>query len=161
MCSNLSIFRIDKSSVLAQEIREGDETFEDVFWSWFLKPGLKAFVFGGTAYGYETAKRISQEHDRLVWLKSEKRAIVCLKTWVLGRVPPSIADNAVFIGRQQFERLRERTVPCNLKGCFDRYHCHWYDAGTENGDPWNEIPQDWVAGDEKCESFVLKSLLKE
>ena len=156
MCLNPLTFSIADTSLLAREASEGRKTYEEALWHWFfLEPGIRAFIAGRTIYGYEESKCV-HGGKRFVYFKDNRKAVICAATWVLGNAPPSIADNAMFITRQQYERLSIRSVQCNFKGCFDRYHCHWYDLGNEKDGAWNEIPQDWVIGDEKCESFTPK-----
>lgn len=159
MCSNHLMFRMNLwPSLIAKEIGEELEApYEPGVWNWFLQPGVRAFVANGTAYGYDERFCVPGRHSRFVYLKDEMRSVLC-RTWKLGDVPPSIPDNAVFITREQHEQVKDRSVPCRFKGCFDRYHCHWYDMDCEKDGAWNEIPPDWVVGDEKCESFTPKFL---
>lgn len=46
---------------------------------------------------------------------------------------------------------------CGRKGCWDRYHCVWYNADEMEPDgPWNIVPKKHIIGDENCEVFVDK-----
>lgn len=46
---------------------------------------------------------------------------------------------------------------CRKRGCYDRYHCFFYDISIEAAHgPWNEIPKDYQPGWEDCPSFINK-----
>lgn len=68
-------------------------------------------------------------------------------------------DTARIIDKKSYKRIRTRLgMSCRAIGCYDRYHCYWYDPKLREPDgPWNEIPKSHKVGDEKCPSFVDKT----
>lgn len=82
-----------------------------------------------------------------------------------GRIPErfsSLVKNTYkFITRDEYVRMQGYNAEmCLSKGCFDRYHCVWYNAAiAEPDEPWNKIPQNYVIGSEDCPSFVNKDVI--
>ena len=79
----------------------------------------------------------------------------------LGMVPEKfrkfLPDTARFITKNAYYRIDAHPYfVCKSKGCWDRYHCFWYDMSLEKDGPWNVIPEDHVMGGECCESFLDK-----
>lgn len=82
--------------------------------------------------------------------------------WSQGMVPEQfrsqLPDSAVYITKQAYFNINKHPFfQCHSKGCWDRYHCHWYDPNQEVDGPWNEIPTSHKTGDECCESFLDKT----
>lgn len=69
-----------------------------------------------------------------------------------------LPDTARWITKAAYYRIKMHPFfECKSKGCWDRYHCYWYDPASEIDGPWNEIPEEYQIGDEGCESFLHKS----
>lgn len=80
--------------------------------------------------------------------------------WFQGHIPerfrPQLPDTAKLITKRAYYAIKGlECFKCQRKGCWDRYHCYFYDRSieAENG-PWNEIPANHKIGDELCESFL-------
>lgn len=69
-----------------------------------------------------------------------------------------LPDQYRFISADTFFKIKEYCAPdCKSKGCFDRYHCYWYNVKLmEKYGPWNKIPKNYIVGSEMCESFINK-----
>lgn len=79
-----------------------------------------------------------------------------------GNVPEDfrseLPDTAKFITKQAYTKIQMHPYfRCTSKGCWDRYHCFWYDASIETNGPWNVIPPSHRIGGEYCESFLNKN----
>lgn len=86
--------------------------------------------------------------------------------WYQGEIPQhfreSLPDTAKFITRTAYYKMKNQpSFQCQAKGCWDRYHCYWYDMSLEANGPWNEIPASHKIGDECCESFLDKTKVYE
>lgn len=79
-----------------------------------------------------------------------------------GKIPEVWLDkfpnNATDITRQEFSRLKYHPRPnCKAIGCWDRYHCFWYDIKQEEEKgAWNIVPENHTVGGEECPNFVNK-----
>lgn len=88
-----------------------------------------------------------------------------LERKLLGTVPTNflelLPDQYRWISRETYERINTRELKyCEMKGCFDRYRCYWYNpAKTEPNGAWNHIPNGYVPGMEMCESFIDKNTM--
>jgi len=72
-------------------------------------------------------------------------------------------DTAKFITQKLYNRLKNRqNFKCQAKGCYDRYNCMFYhpEEHEQNG-PFNQIPNDWVVGNEKCPHFANRNDILE
>ncbi len=92
--------------------------------------------------------------------------IVCnLERKVLGTVPPQfrelLPDDYRWITKNTYERILFRQYEfCDMKGCYDRYNCFWYNAEKMEADgPWNQLPKNYKPGMELCESFINKNTM--
>lgn len=86
--------------------------------------------------------------------------------WHQGEIPlhlrELLPDTARFISRTAYYKIKNQPLfKCKSKGCWDRYHCFWYDIDMEVDGPWNEIPNTHKVGDECCESFLDKIIVYE
>ena len=83
---------------------------------------------------------------------------------VQGAVPQYLRhlfpDTARYINKDIYYKVKRHPFfKCQSKGCWDRYHCYWYDMELEKNGPWNEIPKSHKMGDECCESFLDKTTI--
>jgi hypothetical protein len=81
---------------------------------------------------------------------------------LLGDIPhyfrQSNPDTARFITSKAYKIIKNHPFfKCQSKGCWDRYHCYWYDERNEVNGPWNIIPKSHVIGEECCEIFLEKT----
>lgn len=83
----------------------------------------------------------------------------------VGKIPErfigQVQNTHKFITREEYIRIQGYDAEvCLSKGCFDRYHCVWYNAAiAEPAEPWNKIPKNYKIGSENCPSFVDKNVL--
>ena len=82
--------------------------------------------------------------------------------WCQGEIPERfrsmLPNTARFITKKAYNKLKSQPLfKCQSKGCWDRYHCFWYDMTLEENGAWNKIPNSHKVGDECCESFLDKS----
>ena len=85
--------------------------------------------------------------------------------WFQGEVPERfrnlLPDTARYISKDLYYKVKKHPFfKCQSKGCWDRYHCYWYDTSLEANGPWNLIPASHQIGDECCESFLNKATVE-
>ena len=84
-------------------------------------------------------------------------------SYPIGPAPPelNLKDTGEFISHKHFKLIDdEGPFSCRAKGCYDRYHCIWYDKDKMEPDgPWNIVPPDHRIGDEDCQSFIDKETI--
>lgn len=69
--------------------------------------------------------------------------------------PPTLKE----ISRTIYNRIQKYPAKCTAKGCYDRYFCWRYDVAIETAaGPYNIIPKNWMAGNEKCKYFIDKRI---
>lgn len=80
--------------------------------------------------------------------------------WNLGEIPKHFIkhfpDTAIFLNLMTYQSLKNDPWVCHAKGCWDRYQCLRYDVASEDGKPFNIVPDNHVSGDERCPSFITK-----
>jgi hypothetical protein len=86
--------------------------------------------------------------------------------WFQGEIPEhfrsQLPDTAKFISRTAYYKIKDQPMfQCQSKGCWDRYHCYWYDKTVEVDGAWNKIPSNHKIGDECCELFLDKNIVYE
>jgi len=86
--------------------------------------------------------------------------------WFQGEIPEhfrsQLPDTAKFISRTAYYKIKDQPMfQCQSKGCWDRYHCYWYDKTVEVDGAWNKIPSNHKIGDECCELFLDKNVVYE
>lgn len=79
--------------------------------------------------------------------------------WEKGRIPyrfqKYLPDTAYLIEKKTYTKLTKGRVGCVARGCYDRYHCYRYNYRIEfETGPYNQVPKDWVVGNEKCPAFI-------
>lgn len=69
-----------------------------------------------------------------------------------------LPDTAKYIARPTFTKIKKKAgYKCRRIGCYDRYHCFWYNPEeVEPNGPWNEIPKWHQPGWEECPLFINK-----
>ena len=84
-----------------------------------------------------------------------------------GKIPERfkalLPNEGQFITRKLYYRLRDNVGHnCQMKGCYDRYHCYYYHPElTEPDGPWNKIPANCQPGWEGCPLFINKAEIPE
>ena len=80
--------------------------------------------------------------------------------WRVGMIPERfrdiLPDTAWWIDKESFHKLRRiEPFTCTNQGCYDRYHCYWFDIRSEyQRGPWNIVPRTHIPGKEHCPSFI-------
>ena len=138
--------------------------FHCAYWDRFINTPDKYEVVGGKIYEYgdplflintksgRVRTRYIIHHDRSIKRIHFSRYI--------GDVPEGwdIPDTGSIIDYKTFKRIEERnSFQCRAIGCYDRYHCLFYDAKQMEPDgPWNVVPKSHRIGGERCQSFINK-----
>lgn len=70
----------------------------------------------------------------------------------------NIPNTGYIVSYETFRKIsKRRNFQCRAIGCYDRYHCFFYNAEKMEPDgPWNEIPKTHKIGSEHCQSFINK-----
>lgn len=83
---------------------------------------------------------------------------------LIGKVPDRFAgkfkDTGHGVSKKIYSMLNRNPFVCNARGCWDRYDCFRYNMELEKDGAWNAIPAKHKKGDEECESFIDKELIK-
>lgn len=83
---------------------------------------------------------------------------VCFQGDIPEDFRPELPDTSKFITERAYKKIQMHPhFHCKSKGCWDRYHCFWYDISIETNGPWNTIPPNHKIGGEYCESFLNKN----
>lgn len=96
-------------------------------------------------------------------LNNDRTLEICFNPVSIGKVPlhfrHRFPDTAKLISWQLFRRIAARRhFHCMRKGCYDRYHCLWYDKETmEPKGAWNTVPDKYQPGWEECPLFINKN----
>lgn len=85
----------------------------------------------------------------------------------LGVMPEVLFDklksSGVRVSRAVYETAMKSQMKaggCKSVGCWDRYHCIWYNSSKEER-PYNDIPDDAYPGIEGCPAFINNNIIKE
>lgn len=122
-------------------------------------------IIDGKCYAFKPWGRKSKQ--RSCYLRLSDGTAIRSNSFVdYGTVPKRfmsiLPDTAKFITKQAYHRISAHPYfKCKSKGCWDRYHCFWYDMTLEGNKPWNVIPKNHRVGDECCESFLNKNKVYE
>lgn len=153
---------------LTAPMRKNQLCFECAFWMDILKdPPQHSAVVDGSMYIFEPvehqkAVREMSKGVSLILDLTNNTALAIKITKTIGVIPQQFRqecpDQYRFITYPAFRAVnRYAGVSCEAKGCWDRYHCFWYNKEKSEPDgPWNKIPTRHQPGDEMCESFINK-----
>ena len=165
---DVEIFRFVQAPLVVK-MRGERLCFECAYWKSLLEnPESDTITINGSLYKHiEPLQRPNLNTVRSTSMKLmidvDTRDICgCRSLIYRGRVPTrfigQFPNRYKFITLDQYRRIyRYEAEMCLSKGCFDRYHCMWYNAAiAEPGEPWNIIPKNYIIGGENCPSFVNK-----
>lgn len=154
---------------LVSKMRNEQICFDCAYWMNRLNnPEPDTFVISGKLYKLNAPfKRLPFRRTRAIALKfvikvGTKEVYAITDMILRGTIPPRLSklvpDQYKFITRDEYRRIiRYEAEMCLSKGCFDRYHCLWYQADiAEPDEPWNIVPKDYQIGGENCPSFINK-----
>lgn len=150
-------------------IRENELCFDCLFWQDFIRNRPKnTKIIDGCAWQYIQLKtpffkfHCNHPEIKCIFNPSTKELLHATQTKLIGRVPKQFEDELPteykFVSGDIYFRLQKYMCHhCSSKGCWDRYHCIWYNESiTEPNGPWSRIPKNYHVGDEKCERFINK-----
>lgn len=122
-------------------------------------------IIDGAYYIFKPLDNNSRQKTRHIRLNNG--LAICSNNIVFyGQVPDlflsAFPNTARFITAKAYRKIRHHPYfKCKSKGCWDRYHCFWYDMTLEARGPWNVIPSSHKIGGECCESFLNKNKVYE
>ena len=154
--------------VLTAPMRENQLCFECAYWMDIVKhPIPGSFIIDGAMYTFDVIEqhrsiRETTKDVRFILDQCNNTALAIRNIKSIGVVPEHFKemypDQYRFITYTAFRQVNHHIGSlCEAKGCWDRYHCFWYNkvAAEPNG-PWNKIPVGYNPGDEMCENFINK-----
>lgn len=143
--------------------------FDCAYWKDYIaNPTPGTAIVSGALYDFVPCRKeidrraLKRKGIKLALDMTTKEVVTCVAPVLKAKVPLSFAqilpDQYRFISADTYFRIKEYCAPyCLSKGCFDRYHCYWYNAEkAEPNGPWNRIPAKYIIGSEMCESFIDK-----
>lgn len=165
---DLELFRTI-SSPLVSKMRTERLCFDCAYWKqWMKHPEPETIIVSGCVYK-QSGPLFKPKHQQLranaikfLMDKSTRNVYGCLGLALRGRIPHQFSkllpDQFQFISSDTYQRINGfEAEMCLSKGCFDRYHCIWYNSSVaEPEEPWNTIPKNYQIGSENCPSFVNK-----
>lgn len=99
---------------------------------------------------------IMNQNDRSIYAVTEKRFLAM----VPDRFLCHFTEMYRFITMDTYTHLNKCAgLSCTSKGCWDRYHCFFYNKEIEGNRPWNKISKNHKPGGEMCESFLNKNTM--
>lgn len=167
----VTINRYVSTSALNKRMRIENLCYDCAFWKDYLEhPRPGSVILSGKLYALSPITRYlngtSRRRNGIQFARNMQtgKAIAFTSYHCLATVPRQfrerIPDQYRFISERTYTLLWQRTKKCCIKGCWDRYHCWWYDKDkAEPKGPWNEIPKTHKIGDENCESFINKETM--
>ena len=173
ICSNcgktVTSINFNSEAPLARLMRVESLCFDCAFWKDYItNPQPDTTIISGKLYAFhpieQKPNRSQMKRKGIVFARNmQTGAIVsCTDYRYIANIPdtfkPQLPDHYRFISAETYSLIAERAIPeCLAKGCWDRYHCFWYNTTkAEPHKPWNQIPHYHKPGDEQCESFINK-----
>lgn len=154
----------DSRDGIVMLMRQHQICYSCAFWMNFKDHLGNYEVVGGKAYDFGDQVFVVKAHHlaiKLRYIWHFDRTVEKLENCrCIGTVPGHIGiqDTGRFISKQMYKKLsKTKDHLCRAKGCYDRYHCYWYNAEVmEKDGAWNVIPKTHKIGDERCEGFINK-----
>ena len=122
------------------------------------------YIFQPWVYMW-TPDPFRQDNRQYYAVRNDKTLVRTNNAITVGRIPErfreKLPNTARLVKRKTWNLLKKNGgTKCSNKGCWDRYHCFFYDLDTEkeNG-PWNIVPNNHKVGSEKCPIFVNKDAI--
>lgn len=162
----------NRKSDLRQKMREEGLCFDCAYWKDYIEhPSEDTAIVNGALYIFKPITKRLLKRDRklkgMIFARNMTTGAIvgCREyrkiTVVPERFRSALPDQFRTISEETYRQIDERPIPeCLSKGCWDRYHCFWYNAKkAEPNKPWNEIPHYHKPGGEHCESFINKETM--
>lgn len=169
MCGRkYSTFAFDDSSRLFRIMQNRNVCYKCAFWQDIIdnRPEhleiVRGIAYRFLPYQYERLPNyILGNGGRVMYiLGRDGIAKKSNDVWEIGEVPQhfreKLPNTAYLVDKNIYTRSQRRvSLSCNKVGCFDRYHCYFYDYKQEyETGPYNKVPKDWTVGGEKCPTFI-------
>lgn len=177
-CANNNVCRIchtpinfedyDQKDKIVQLMKRDNLCFCCAFWKdKIYKPSQEREIINGVHYIFypwipKKKKSIDIRNDSYYVLHGDGSVRKSNNVTIQGKIPDRfksrLKDTARFITKYAYNKLKDNVqFSCNKKGCFDRYHCYFYNTDImERYGAWNKIPSNHVVGSEGCELFLDK-----
>jgi len=146
--------------------------FDCAYWKDYIdNPTPGTAIVSGALYVFEPSKKAVDRrclHTKGITFAIDmctRDIVYCISPVFKAKVSPAFAhllsDQYRFISADTYFKIKEYCASdCKSKGCFDRYHCYWYNVEEmERYGAWNKLPKGYVIGGEMCESFINKELM--
>lgn len=169
ICGKKIDFWLCPKRTLAKAMKSKTLCFECAYWTDYIEhPSPGTVIISGGVYEFtpiftKIDWRQLKKKDMVYAIEIKTgKAVSGYKPFFIGSVPDNfkekLPDQFKFISKETYLRIvNHQGGPCMAKGCWDRYHCYWYDAKlAEPKKPWNKIPKDYQIGNELCPSFINK-----
>lgn len=143
--------------------------FTCAFWIDKIQHPLPGYeIIDGNLYkfnGWDNTREIPDEMrtDSYYIVHNDSTTRRSNRVQYLGHVPDRFRDRLPDTGRfvtvRAYYRLKDFPFfQCEKKGCWDRYHCHFFNVEEmEKNGAWNEVPSNYKIGSEGCEVFLDKT----
>lgn len=154
-----------KTCELLPLMQKNQLCFSCAFWTNLAEnPKDNQQIIDGKCYQFEEWDRFNStyvEPTRYVLIVSKRIAIKSNHMKYVGKVPDffekKLPNTAKLIDKSTYHAIQKNQgYNCQAKGCWDRYHCLWYNMPEPDG-PWNKVPARHRIGDEFCPIFIQKS----
>lgn len=164
---DLDSFRHNR--VLTKQMQAKQLCFDCAYWLDYLSHPLpNTAVIEGKLYSFELIEHNAKVHQRRAWYQyivhiKNKSAYAIHNPKMIAVIPnhfqKEFPTEYRFITYDAYRTIHQyMAVSCTAKGCWDRYHCFWYNKEEmEPKEPWNKVPKNHVPGDEMCEGFIDKT----
>lgn len=164
----VKISRFNSQAPMANLMRKETLCFDCAFWvNYTQHPMPDTHIIDGALYTFQPVADVLQymkrrNTDKIAFayeLETDTPvySFVCkFITNVPNNFKEQYPDQFKFISKRTYVIMTGRVYKeCLSKGCWDRYHCLWYNKQkAEPNKPWNDIPTYHQIGGEHCESFI-------
>lgn len=162
----MNINEFDTRAIITRKMKKEQLCFSCAFWKDKIDnpvPGRE--IINGCHYVFHEWVKTPIPFQgsggyRYYILKNDGSVLRSNNVWFQGNIPErfkeQLPDTARMITKRAFYAIKNiEGFKCSKKGCWDRYHCYFYDKSLEKDcGPWNEIPKSHKVGGEQCESFL-------
>lgn len=168
----INIDEFDIRAIITKMMKKEHICFSCAFWSDKIKhpvPGRE--IINGCHYVFhEWLKRPIPFQgscgQKYYILKNDGSVKRSNNVWFQGEIPDrfkhQLPNTARLITSKAYYTIKSiGCFKCKRKGCWDRYHCYFYDENEEKNGPWNQVPKSHKIGGENCESFLNKNNMYE
>lgn len=170
---NINIGEFDIRAILTRKMKAEHLCFTCAFWKDKIDhpvPGRE--IINGCHYVFHEWLRQpvpfqgSGGHHYYI-LKTDGSVKRSNNVWFQGEIPErfkrQLPNTARLITKRAYYLIKNMgDFKCCKKGCWDRYHCYFYDHTIEaETGPWNQIPKNHKVGAENCETFLNMNTMYE